>query len=316
MWRFVLRRVPPALITLVLASIGLFFLVELLPGNPAEMVLGDQATPAAVASMEHQMGLDRPFYVQYLDWVSHLLTGNLGTSYVTGTPVSSLLTQAAPATAELAVTSLVITAVVGFAVGVSGAVARRRPARAVHAALSALIFGAPEYVVGVLLILLFAITAGVLPPGGRVELFSDPALGIQYLILPAVALSLHSAAVVGRFLEAELNRALGDDYVQTALAKGVPRRRMLWRHALPNAMPAVVTVLGLRVGHLLGGAIVVEAIFAWPGLGVVLTSAVNSRDYIVIQDLIMMLVAIFIVVQVLSDVVHAWLDPRVRLVNT
>lgn len=313
MARYALRRVPSALLTLLLASVGVFLLIKLLPGSPAAMVLGDQATPQAVAALNHQFGLDRPLTSQYLHWIGGLLTGDLGVSYTTQSKVSSLLASAAPATAELAATSLLLTAIIGFVLGVVGATVRRRPAQAVQRALSAVFFGMPEYVVGILLVLAFAVTIRLLPPGGRVGLFRDPVIGMQYLVMPAVALSLHSAAVVGRFLETELEAALDDDYVQTALAKGVPRRRVVWRHALPNALPSVITVLGLRIGHLLGGAVVIEAIFAWPGLGQVLANAVNSRDYIVVQDLVVMLIALFITVQVVTDLIHAVLDPRLRL---
>ncbi|MFD8976291.1 ABC transporter permease, partial [Streptomyces sp. NPDC059593] len=158
----------------------------------------------------------------------------------------------------------------------------------------------------------FAVLLGVLPPGGRVPLLTAPDLGVQYLLLPALCLALPSAAVLGRYLEDSIGRALAEDYVRTATAAGIAPRRLLWRHALPNALPPVVTLLGMQTGHLLGGAVLVEAIFAWPGLGQLAEQALVRRDYPVVQDLLLLLVTVFVLVQLLTDLVHAWLDPRIR----
>lgn len=295
---------------MVLASLAIFMLMQLIPGSPAAAVLGDQATAQAVADLEAELGLDRSLPVQYLSWIGGLLTGDLGISFVTRRPIGEQVAPAVGATLELTLLSLALTAILGFAIGIIGATARRAAAVS-HRLLTGLAFGAPEYVIGIVLIFLFAVTMGVLPAGGRGG--GDPLTSARYLLLPVVALSVHSAVVVGRFLETALREQLDEEYLDTALAKGVSRRRALWRHALPNALPSVVTVLGLRVGHLLGGAVVIEAIFAWPGLGTVLTRAVGSRDYLVVQDLVLMSVVVFIVVQVATDLLHARLDPRIRL---
>ncbi|TDD67519.1 ABC transporter permease [Jiangella aurantiaca] len=313
MLRYALRRIPTAVLTCVVASIGIFWLVQLLPGSPVAMVLGEQATPESVAALEAEAGLDRPFVVQYFDWIGGLLTGDLGVSYVSRLPIADLVGPAVGATLELALASLLVTVVVGLALGITGAVARRRPATVAYRLISAIGFGVPEYVVGVLLVFVFAVTLRTLPAGGRVPLLEDPGTGVQHLVLPAIALSVHSAIVVGRFLETALNQQMDEEYLDTARAKGASRRRVLWRHALPNALPSVVTVIGLRIGHLLGGVVVIETIFAWPGLGTVLVNAVSSRDYLLVQDLVLISVAVFIVVQVGSDLLHAALDPRVRL---
>lgn len=306
MLRYVLARLPTALLTIVLASVAIFGLVQLLPGSPAAMVLGDQASAESVAELEAQMGLDRPLVTQYLSWIGGLLTGDLGTSYVTRLPINDQVIPAIGATLELTAVSLLVTVIIGLALGIAGATLRRSPARAMHKAITGIAFGTPEYVVGIVLVFIFAVTLRVLPSGGRED-------GLEYLILPVVALSVHSAVVVGRFLETALNEQLDEDYLDTARAKGVSRHRLLWRHALPNALPSVVTVVGLRVGHLLGGAVVIEVIFSWPGLGLLLTRAVSSRDYLLVQDLVLMSVVIFIVVQLVTDLVNSALDPRVRL---
>jgi peptide/nickel transport system permease protein len=310
---YLLRRLPAAVVTVVLTSVVVFLLINLLPGSPAGTILGDQATPADVAALERRMGLDDPLVQQYWDWVRGLATGDLGDSYISGVPIAETFSQTAGATLELTAASLVVTAVTGLAFGVAGATARRRGTQAAVRGLGAVVFGMPEYVVGILLILFFAVTVRMLPAGGREPLLADPEIGIQYLLMPAIALGLHSGVVVARFLETELRRQLDEEYLQTALAKGLSARRTLWRHALPNALPPVVTVLGMRIGHLLGGAVIIEAVFAWPGLGQVLANAVTSHDYLIVQDLVVYFVVVFISVQVLSDLVHAALDPRVRL---
>jgi peptide/nickel transport system permease protein len=251
--------------------------------------------------------------VQYWNWASGLSTGDLGESYISGVPIYETFGNTIGPTLELTIGSLLVTIITGLAFGIAGATARRRTSLALTRVVNAVVFGTPEYVVGILLVLLFAITYRVLPAGGREPLLADPEIGIQYLLMPAIALGLHSGAVVGRFLETELRRQLDEEYVQTALAKGVSARRALWRHALPGALPPVVTVLGVRIGHLLGGAVVIEAIFAWPGLGQVLANAVDDQDYLIVQDLVVYFVAVFIAVQFVSDLIHVALDPRVRL---
>lgn len=313
MIRYALRRLPAAIVTCFVASVGIFWLVQLLPGSPAAMVLGEQATPESIAALEAELGLDRPLVVQYLDWIGGMLSGDLGTSYVSRLPIVDVVAPAAGATLELTFASLLLTVVLGFLLGMAGFVARRRPAKVAYRLVSAIAFGVPEYVVGILLVFVFAVSLRVLPSGGRESLLANPGEGVRYLLLPAVALCVHSAVVIGRFLETALNQQADEEYLDTARAKGMSRRRVLWRHALPNALPSVVTVVGLRVGHLLGGVVVIETIFAWPGLGTVLVNAVSSRDYLLVQDLVVISVAVFIVVQVASDLVHAALDPRVRL---
>lgn len=313
MLRFAIRRIPVAALTLALASVGIFLLMQILPGSPAAMVLGDQATPEAVAALEAELGLDRPLHQQYLSWLGGLFSGDLGLSYVTRMPISELVAPAAAATLQLALASLLVTTVVGFALGIVGAVGRNRVLVVLHRVVNAFGFGAPEYVVGILLVLVLAVSMRVLPAGGGVSFADDPGQAIAHLVLPVTALSLHSAVVVGRFLETALKEQLDEEYLDTARAKGASRMRVLWRHALPNALPSVITVLGLRVGHLFAGAVVIEAVFAWPGLGQVLTSAVTSRDYLLVQDLVLFSVAVFITVQLVTDLIHAALDPRIKL---
>lgn len=310
---FIARRVPAAIVTIVLASVAVFVLIKALPSSPAATILGDQATKEAVAVLEEKMGLSDPLWQQYWDWARGLVTGDLGRSYISGEPLSETFLRAGAGTLELAIASLLVTVMGGFGLGIAGAVARQRGAQSIIRGFNAIVYSVPEYVVGILLILAFAITIRLLPAGGREPFLENPEIGFQYLLMPAIALGLHSAVVIARFLETALRKELDEEYVETALAKGTSRRRMLWRHALPNALPSVITVLGLRIGHLLGGALIIEAIFAWPGLGQVLANAVTNHDYLIVQDLVVYFVVIYIVVQVATDLIHASLDPRVRL---
>lgn len=309
---YLLKRIPSALLVLLLASFLIFAILRLVPGDAAEVLAGPDASPASVAAIRSQLGLDEPLLAQYAAWIGDLVRGDLGPSYAIGGQVADLIGDGLGATAELTLGALFFTVTLGLLLGVLGATSRRRPVRVVVHALTTGALAVPPFVTGVLLVLVFAVGLGVLPSGGRVGLLEAPDLELQYLLLPSLCLALPSAAVLGRYLKDSLERAFAEDYIRTATAAGVPRRRLLWRHALPNALPPVVTLLGMQTGQLLGGAVLVEAIFAWPGLGQLAEQALNRRDYPVVQDLLLLLVAVFVLVQLLTDVVYAALDPRIR----
>ncbi|MFJ6214224.1 ABC transporter permease [Streptomyces sp. NPDC092296] len=312
MRRYLLKRIPSALLVLLLASFVIFLILRLIPGDPATSLAGPDAPPDAVHAIRDRLGLDRPLPVQYGSWLGALLTGHLGPSYAIGGQVSDLIGNGLGATLELTAGALLLVVLLGGAFGLVGATSRNR---AVQAALRVVTTGAlavPPFVSGVLLVLLLAVGLGVLPSGGYRPLSDAPDIAVQYLAMPALCLALPSAAVLGRYLRDGLERTLTEDYIRTATALGVTRRRIVRRHALPNALPPVVTVLGMQVGQLLGGAVLVEAIFAWPGLGQLAQQGVLRRDYPVVQDLLLLLVAVFVLVQLLTDAVYAWLDPRIR----
>lgn len=208
--------------------------------------------------------------------------------------------------------ALLLVIVLGTAFGILGATSRRRWVRTAIRVITTAALAVPPFVSGVLLVMLFAVVLGVLPPGGRVAFLTAPDLAVLYLLLPALCLALPSAAVLGRYLKDGIERAPAEDCVRTATAAGMAPRRLLWRRALPNALPPVVTLLGMQTGHLLGGAVLVEAIFAWPGLGRLAEQGLARRDYPVVQDLVLLLVAVFVLVQLVTDLVYAWLDPRIR----
>ncbi|WP_381560030.1 ABC transporter permease [Streptomyces eurythermus] len=307
-----LRRLPSALLILLVASFVIFSILRLVPGDPATSLAGPDAGPETVAAIRDRLGLDEPLPLQYVHWIGGLLTGDLGPSYAIGGQTADLIGDGLGATAELTVGALLFVVVLGTAFGVLGATARRGWVRATVRVLTTGALAVPPFVTGVLLVLLFAVVLKVLPSGGRVSVLTAPDLAVQYLLLPALCLALPSAAILGRYLKDGIERALCEDYVRTATAAGVHPRRLLWRHALPNALPPVVTLLGMQTGHLLGGAVLVEAIFAWPGLGQLAEQGLTRRDYPVVQDLLLLLVTVFVLVQLITDLVHAWLDPRIR----
>ncbi|MFC8295203.1 ABC transporter permease [Streptomyces sp. NPDC057242] len=307
-----LRRLPSALLVLLVASFVVFAVLRLVPGDPAAVLAGPDASAETEAAIRARLGLDEPLPAQYLHWLGDLLTGDLGPSYAIGGQTADLIADGLGATVELTLGALLFVVVLGAAFGILGATSRNAWVRTAVRVLTTGALAVPPFVTGVLLVLLFSVLLGVLPPGGRVPLLTAPDLGVQYLLLPALCLALPSAAVLGRYLKDGIERALGEDYVRTATAAGVAPRRLLWRHALPNALPPVVTLLGMQTGNLLGGAVLVEAIFAWPGLGQLAEQALVRRDYPVVQDLLLLLVTVFVLFQLLTDLAHARLDPRIR----
>ncbi|KOG15567.1 MULTISPECIES: ABC transporter permease [Streptomyces] len=312
MRRYLLRRLPSALLVLLAASFLAFALLRLVPGDPAAVLAGPDASPATEAAIRERLGLDDPLPAQYLRWIGGLLTGDLGPSYAIGGQTADLIADGLGATVELTLGALLFVVALGAAFGILGATSRNRWTLGTVRVLTTGALAVPPFVTGVLLVLVFAVLLGVLPPGGRVPLLTAPDLGVQYLLLPALCLALPSAAVLGRYLKDGIERTLAEDHIRTATAAGIAPRRLLWRHALPNALPPVVTLLGMQTGHLLGGAVLVEAIFAWPGLGQLAEQALVRRDYPVVQDLLLLLVTVFVLVQLLTDLVHARLDPRIR----
>ncbi|MBM2619457.1 ABC transporter permease [Actinoplanes sp. LDG1-06] len=313
MLRYLLRRLPAALVVLLAASLAIFFLLRLSSGDPAATLAGPDASDETVAAIRSSLGLDEPLITQYLIWLKGVVTGDLGTSYILHAPIAQLIGESLGNTVLLAAGALLLAVVGGSMLGYLMGTVRNRAVQNVLGALTSLGVAVPTYVTGVLLILVFAVTYRVLPSGGVGPGLSDFEIGVQYLLMPAVALSLPTGATLARFLAASLRHTLDQDFVQTGIAKGLRRRRLMTAHVVPNALPPVTTVLGIQIGQLLGGAIIVETIFAWPGVGQLLLQAVTGRDYLLTQDLLLIAVAVFIVVQIATDVIDAAIDPRIRM---
>ncbi|NUT91834.1 MAG: ABC transporter permease [Saccharothrix sp.] len=315
MLRYTLKRVPSAVVVVALASLLVFFVLRLTPGDPAVLVAGPDAGPETIAAVRADLGLDRSLPEQYRTWVTGLVTGDLGTSYVLNSPISDLIGAGLGGTLQLTLAATLLALALGGTAGIVPATTRRRGVRAAVDGATSLAFAVPTYVSGVLLVLLCAVTFRLLPPGGRFKgaFWSAPDIAVQYLVMPALCLALPAAAVIARFLAASMRQVLDEDFIRTGVAKGVRPRRLTLRHVVPNALPPVLTVLGIQVGQMLGGAIVVEAIFAWPGIGQLLLQGVLNRDYLLVQDLLLLAVVVSVLCQVLTDLAHAATDPRVRL---
>jgi peptide/nickel transport system permease protein len=313
MLRYALRRTPSAVVVLLAASVLVFIVPRLAGGDAADILAGPDAGDAERDAIRRDLGLDHSPVIQYLTWMRGLLTGDLGTSYIRKQPAAEAIGAALGQTITLTIAALAIALLLGGAAGIYLGVSRGGIGRRLVSGFVSLAFALPPYVSGVLLVLLFAVTVRLLPAVGYMSLFEDPDIAAQYLIMPAFCLSLPATAVIARFLAASVRQVLDEDFVLTGVAKGLRGRRLVTRHVIPNALPPVLTVLGIQIGQLLGGAIVVEAIFGWKGIGDLLVESVLSRDYVLVQDLLLFTVAVFVVVQVATDLAHAAVDPRVRL---
>jgi ABC-type dipeptide/oligopeptide/nickel transport system permease component len=303
--RFIARRLAGALVVLLAVSFLTFALLDVVPGDAAQTLVGDTASAAQMAQLRQQMGLDRPLLSRYGSYLSAaLLHGDLGRSLISGRAVTGLLAGRFRYTLALALAAMGVALVIGFT---AGAAAAARPGSAQDAAVMAVTglgISLPTYWVALLLTLLFSLRWGWLPVVG--------AGSVAHGVLPTVTLAFPTAAMVARLVRANLLDVQGADYVRTAQAKGLPRRQVWARHVLRNSLIPVVTLLGLHLGHLLGGAFVVETIYAWPGLGRLVVQSVFDRDFPVLVGAVLMVAVIYQVLNFLADVCQAWLDPRVR----
>jgi len=310
---FIVRRLVQALPVMFLATVGVFLLLHLLPGDPASLMAGPDASPALIESVKQDMGLDQPLPVQYMVWLGHVVRGDLGKSITSKLPVGQLISQRAPATIELAIAAEFITIVLALPLGVIAAVKQRSKVDWAISWITSLGLAVPNFWLGILMILLFAVTLGWFPPGQRGDLARDPVGELKFLILPALTLALPLAMTLSRLTKASVLEVLYEDHVRTARAKGMANAAVIQGHVLRNALVPIVTAIGLDIGRLLGGALIVETIFAWPGMGTLMLTAVGNRDYVIVQACLLLLVSVFIVVNLLADISYGFLDPRIRL---
>jgi len=326
---FVLRRVLHILPVLFGISLLVFLMLRLIPGDPVKIMLGERASPKEVAQLRAELGLDRPLPLQFVGYLGQVAQGDLGRSIVRNTPVREDLGYTFPATIELACAAMLIASLVGVGLGSLAAVKRNSFWDAACGALSLLGVSIPIFWLGLMLLLIFPSTLGWFAFSGRSEatfatptgfylidslLSGNPANFLdvlRHLVLPAVTLSTVPLAMIARMTRSALIEVLAQDYIRLARAKGLPWLTIWWRHAVPNAMIPVVTVIGLQFGYLLGGAVLTESVFQWPGLGNLVVDAVRQRDYPVVQGGILLISATFCLVNLLVDLAYAWLDPRV-----
>ena len=310
---FIARRLVEAVPVIFLSSIAVFLLLHLLPGDPAQVLAGSDAGPDVVNALRHEYGLDQPLPIQYAVWMSHVLRADLGKSVLSHLPVGELIFRRVPATLELTIAAMVLTMLIAMPMGILAAVYRGRRIDWAISIFNGVALAVPGFWLSILSILLFALVLGWLPPGGYVEITKDPVLGLKSLLLPSVTLALYSAAGLSRLVRASMLEVLHEDYVRTARAKGLPGTTVLFRHALRNSLVPVATVLGLQFGRLLGGAVITESIFTWPGVGRLIIDAIGTRDYAIVQGTLLLFVVVFVLVNLLTDVSYGLLDPRIRL---
>jgi peptide/nickel transport system permease protein len=307
------RRIMEAWVVLVLASIPVFLIIHLAPGDPALMLLGVEAPKETVAAMRARLGLDQPLWWQYWTWVRGVATGNLGRSVMTDFTVGELLGRRVPATLLLAASATLLACAIALPLGILAAVKRGTWFDILVTALTSVVISVPAFWLGILLVIAFSLQLNWLPAGGYAALLETPRQTLRLLILPSVTLAAYVAAILARFIRTSLVEALGQDYVRTAQSKGLSPGRVILRHGLRNSLIPAVTVLGVQFGRLLAGTIIVEAIFAWPGLGQLMLGAINNRDYPVVQGAFIVFVVAVIASNLLTDLLYTLIDPRIRV---
>lgn len=332
MARFVVERILSALLSALLAATVVFFVIRLIPGDPASVIAGFDASPERVASLRSEMGLDRPVWIQYARFVSDLVTLDLGTSVRTGRPVTEELWIRFPATLELAVTGLLLALAIAIPLGSLSAV--RRNSKLDHGTrITTLVgIGVPPFWLGLLLAWIFAYYLRLLPASGRLDVQlsvqsvtgfifldaliagkTDAALNVlRHMVLPTVVLATPAIAILTRLMRGSLLEVLGEEYVRTARAKGLREITVIGRHALKNALNPVITLLGLQLAGLLSGSILVETIFSWPGVGSYVFNAIQTRDYPIVQGAVILIAVLYVTVNTVVDVTYGVIDPRTR----
>ncbi len=326
---FLAKRIATFLATLLVASMAVFAVLELLPGNIAQIILGDSATPEAIATLQAKLGLDQPAVARYAKWMGGLLQGHTADSLSYGTPTAELIAERLRLSLPLALLAMLLTTVLALSLGIYAASRHNRLGDVGVMAASQIGIAIPSFWFAILLVLLFAVklqwvSAGGFPgwSGGGESLGAEEAAslwpgmnwlpGLRALLLPAIALALVQAAILARVTRSAVLEVMREDFVRTARAKGLSRRATLWRHVLRNAMIPVLTIMGLQFSNLIAGTIVVENVFVLPGIGRLVFQAIANRDLVVVRDVVMLLVAVVVLVNFLVDVLYALVDPRLK----
>ncbi|MFN3549928.1 MAG: ABC transporter permease [Mesorhizobium sp.] len=309
---FLAKRLSVGFVTLIVASVVVFAVLEVLPGDPAQLMLGMNATAEAIAALREQMGLDQPLLARYASWIGGLLTGDFGRSFTYSSPVRDLIAERAVVSLPLALIALLLSTIIAIPVGLFAAARRGKAADTVTMGAAQIGVAVPNFWFALILIYIFAVWLRLVPSGGFPGWNAGLWPGVKSLLMPAIALALPQAAILSRVTRSALLEVLGEDYIRTARAKGMPRRHVLWRHALRNAMIPVLTILGLQFAFLLAGTIIIENVFYLPGLGRLVFQAITQRDLIVVEGVVMLLVASVILVNIVVDICYALVDPRLR----
>ena len=311
MTRYLLRRVGQSVVVLFGVSVAVFSIIHLVPGDPVRLALGTRFDQRTYDALVARAGLDDPVLVQYVNWLGNALTGDLGVSFRSGRPVTELILERLPATLSLAFGAIVVALLIAVPLGLVSALRPRSAVDYVATFVSQAGISIPDFWLAIVAILVFSLTLGWLPSSGYVGLTEDPVEWARHLVLPAVVVGTVSGAILTRFVRSSALEALGEDYTRTARAKGLPRRVVIGRHVLRNALVPVVTVTGIQLAYLLSGVVIVEVVFAWQGLGQLALQAVETRDYPLLQGAVLLFAVFFLVVNLVVDLLYAVVDPRI-----
>ncbi|MDB4897800.1 MAG: binding-protein-dependent transport system inner rane component [Firmicutes bacterium] len=312
MRKYVIKRILMVLPVLFGISVLVFSMARLIPGDVVAVMLGTNTDPKTAAELRHFLGLDQPMWRQYLEWLWKLLRGDMGVSLRTGRSVAGEIVKQFPATVELATTGMVLSLLVAIPIGTISAVRRNTWLDYGGRIVAILGVATPDFWLGTMLILVFALWLRVLPAAGYAPLFQHPLQSIRYMILPAFSLGTALMAVVMRMTRSTMLEVVRQDYIRTARAKGVAERMIVYKHALRNALIPVVTVIGMQAGYILGGSVIIEQVFARPGIGRLALQAINQRDYPMVQGAVLFITLVFVTINLMVDVVYAYIDPRIH----
>ncbi|HEU5345638.1 MAG TPA: ABC transporter permease [Ktedonobacterales bacterium] len=310
---YVLRRLLLMIPVALLVSFVTFMLIHLVPGDPARVLLGESATPQSVAALDHQLGLDKPLWTQYALWLEQALRGNLGQSIQLQQPVTTAILQRLPVTAELGVIALIVSVGLAIPLGVMAAARRNTRFDWLINILSLIGTAIPNFVLGLLLILFLAVVVRPFPPGGYVPFTQDPLGNLRDIALPVITLAAGAVAGNMRQIRASMIEVLSQDYIRTARAKGLTQNRVYYVHALRNALLPMLTIVGIQAGAILSGAVVIETIFLWPGVGFLAIQSILAKDYPVVQGVVLLSALSYMLINLLVDISYGVLDPRISL---
>lgn len=312
MQQYILRRLFQMLFVLLLFSMVVFTILRLVPGDPVAAQLGLEASEEAYTQLRTELGLDQPIYIQYIRWLQDVARGDFGESWRSHQSAISLIARRFPATLWLTGMSILIGLIISLPLGIYSGVRPNSWLSHLASVFALLGIALPSFWLGLMLLLLFAVNLRWLPPAGFTSPFDDPVMGFKQLLMPSFTLGVGLAAPLTRFLRSGMLDVMNADYVRTARAKGLRDYRVITRHALKNALLAVVTIFGVLVGNLLGGSIITESVFNWPGIGTLLLQAIQQRDYGIVQGVVLFISIVFMVINLLVDLTYAYLDPRIH----
>ena len=312
MFLYILHRLLQAIPTLFISTVLVFVVVRAMPGDPARVIVGLDASQEVVDAVRKELGIDQPLPVQYIRWITRAVRGDFGKSAVNRFSVNEIIRTKFPATLELALAALFLATLISVPLGIIAALRPGGWADYIISLVASIYLGMPNFWVGLLYILVFAVNLRILPPSGRVAFLVNPVEALKHLVLPTITLAIPLAMGQMRFIRASLLEVLNQDYIRSARAKGLREHIVIVRHSLRNALVPIITVMGIQFGHLLGGAVIVESLFGWPGLGRAMVESITNRDYAITQAGLLYTVTVFVLVNLGVDLIYGLVDPRIR----